>query len=63
MKLTGSITGLTGCLSPALTGCLTGLTGDATRVTGNLDECTITDDERAAGVDIETLVAAEDGTN
>ena len=53
----------TGVISPDLTGCITGLTGYVTNVTGDLHDCAITDDERAAGVDIETLVAAEDGTN
>ena len=54
---------LTGVISPDLRGCITGLTGCLTGLTGCLSDCNITDDERAAGVDIETLDAEEDGTN
>ena len=53
--LTGEITGLTGRISPNLRGDITGLTGDATDISGNLDECEISETERASGVDIADL--------
>jgi len=54
-SLTGEITGLTGRISPNLRGYITGLTGDATDISGNLDECEISETERASGVDIADL--------
>ena len=40
-----------------LSGCCTGVYGQATGKFGDLDSCGITDEDRAAGVDIEDLVA------
>jgi len=37
-------------------GDLTGVQGDLTMLVGNVDECEITEEERKAGVGVETLV-------
>ena len=39
-----------------LRGDVTGLTGDVTGLRGDVDLCNFTDAERAAGVDVTTLV-------
>ena len=47
---------LRGEISDELRGEITGFYGDATGITGNLDKCELTDEERKAGVDICDLV-------
>jgi hypothetical protein len=41
---------------PGVTGDLSGVHGDLTGVRGNIDDCKITDEERAAGIDINDLI-------
>jgi len=61
--LSGDVTGLSGDVSglrgyvTGLSGDVSGLSGDVTGLRGNLDDCKITDAERAAGVKVEDLVA------
>ena len=55
--LTGDVSGLTGHVS-WLRGDVTWLTGDVTGLWGDVDDCEITAAERAAGVDVATLVSA-----
>jgi hypothetical protein len=43
-----------------LSGDATGLSGDATGLSGYVDDCEITEGERAAGVDVLDLVTADD---
>ena len=56
-RLRGCITGIYGDISPYLWGCITGIYGDCTGLTGDLDACEITSDDRANGVKIENLIA------
>ena len=51
----GSLTGVSGDLS-GLWGDLSGVSGDLTGVSGYLIDCAITDEDRAAGVDINDLI-------
>ena len=46
----GDVTGLWGDV--------TGLRGDATGIIGSIDKCTLSKDERKAGIDIHCLVAS-----
>ena len=48
--------GLSGCISPGLSGCISGILGNGTGVLGSVDDCELTEEERAAGVDIAALV-------
>ena len=58
----GSLTGVWGDLTNArgsltgVSGNLTGVWGDLTGVRGDLSDCAITDEDRAAGVDINDLI-------
>ena len=54
-ELWGDCSGLRGDCS-GLRGSCSGLWGDCSGLSGNLDECEITDEERAAGVVIEELI-------
>lgn len=47
-RISGDVSGLSGDV--------TDLSGDVTGLTGNVDDCGLTDDERARGVDINDLV-------
>ena len=47
---------LSGNISSELSGNISGLSGSATNISGNLDDCEITEEEREKGVDIEKLV-------
>lgn len=53
--LTGNVEGLTGNVT-GLRGDVTGLRGNVTGLTGDVDECGLTAEERAAGVDVALLV-------
>ena len=55
-ELTGNISELTGNISSRLTGNISGVYGDATNISGDLDECKITEEEREKGINIEDLV-------
>ena len=55
-RLTGNISELTGNISSRLTGNISGVYGDATNISGDLDECKITEEEREKGINIEDLV-------
>jgi|SRR3990170_4765836 len=56
-ELTGNISSrLTGNISSRLTGNISGVYGDATNISGDLDECKITEEEREKGINIEDLV-------
>ena len=55
-ELCGNVSGLCGTINPDLRGDVSGLFGDVTRLTGNIDECGLTDKERAAGVDVRDLI-------
>ena len=58
----GDLTGVRGNLSgvwgdlTGVRGDLTGVRGDLTGVSGDLSDCAITDEDRAAGVDINDLI-------
>lgn len=54
-RLYGNCSGLSGDCS-GLTGNCTGVLGDGTGIEGDLDECSLTNSERANGVNISTLV-------
>ena len=56
--LSGDATGLWGNVT-GLRGNDTGLSGDATGLRGDVDACQITDTERAAGVDVDSLVQGD----
>ena len=43
---------------PALTGRHPGIWGDCSRLSGDLDDCGLTDEDRAKGVDIASLIAS-----
>ena len=47
---------LSGVLNPDLSGNISGINGDVTGITGNLDECGLTDEDRAKGVNIQDLI-------
>ena len=47
---------ITGEISADLSGDVSGLWGDVSRLSGNVDECEISDEEREAGLDIASLV-------
>ena len=51
----GDLTGVRGNLA-GVRGNLTGVSGDLTGVWGDLSDCAITDEDRAAGVDINDLI-------
>ena len=56
-ELYGNISSeLHGNFSPDLFGDISGIYGDCSDITGNLDECDISDDERKKGVDIRELI-------
>ena len=61
-RVSGSLTGVSGNLSDVsgnlsgVRGDLTGLRGNLTGVRGYLSDCAITDEDRAAGVDINDLI-------
>lgn len=54
--VTGNLSGITGDLY-GIRGNLTGITGNLTGISGDIDDCEITDEERAKGVHIEQLIA------
>jgi hypothetical protein len=54
-EICGDLTGLIGDIS-GLRGNVTGLRGNVTGLIGNLNQCELTDKERAAGVHIEDLI-------
>jgi len=60
--LSGNVTGLKGDVSNLsgdvsnLWGNVTGLRGDVSGLRGNLDDCEITDEDRARGVDVSELL-------
>ena len=54
-RITRMHDGITGDLSN-VSGNLTGVRGDLTGVSGDLDLCEITEEERAAGVNINDLI-------
>ena len=47
-----------GSLPPGLSGDVDGLRGDVSGLSGDVDKCEITEDERNAGLDVESLVRA-----
>ena len=51
----GDLSGVSGDLT-GLSGDLTNVSGDLSGVRGDLSDCAITDEERAAGVDINDLI-------
>ena len=51
--------GLSGVLSPDLYGDVTGVFGCVTGAEGNLDDCGLTAEDRARGVDIQELIAGQ----
>lgn len=55
--LVGDCSRLTGELSPYLHGDCTGLSGDVTGISGNIDDCELTEEERAFGFSIARLIA------
>jgi hypothetical protein len=54
-RLAGDCSGLWGSIS-GLRGNCSGLWGECSGLTGDLDQCEITDEDRARGVDVRTLV-------
>ena len=46
-----------------LSGDMTGIKGCATNIRGNLDDCNITEEERAKGIDIKDLIGGLKITN
>ena len=56
-SLSGDVTGLSGNVS-GLRGDVSGLSGCVTGLSGDVDTCEITDADRAAGIEIASLVAA-----
>ena len=56
--ITGNLSGITGDLS-GITGDLFGIRGDLSGITGDIDYCEVSDEERAAGVRVDDLVAME----
>ena len=54
--LRGDCSGLSGNCSD-LSGNCSGLGGDCSGLGGDLDECEITEEERATGIDVEELVS------
>jgi hypothetical protein len=58
-ELWGDVSGLWGDVS-GLWGNVSGLSGDVSGLRGNVDECEITDDDRAEGVNISDLIEEED---
>ena len=54
--LSGDVTGLSGDVS-GLSGYVTGLRGYVTGLSGYVSECELSDSDRAAGVEITTLIA------
>ena len=55
-RLWGDISGLRGEINGELRGCISGLRGDCTTIYGNIDECKLTEEERAKTVDIQELI-------
>ena len=55
LELTGDISNLSGDLS-GLRGIVFGLRGDVTGLCGDVDDCEITEAERAAGIDVKDLI-------
>jgi len=53
--LYGDVSGLSGDVS-GLSGDVSGLYGIATNMSGNIDDCELTDEERKNGVDINDLI-------
>ena len=53
--LRGDVTGLSGYVT-SLSGYVTGLSGDVSGLRGDVDLCDISQADREAGIDIETLV-------
>ena len=53
--LSGDCSGLCGNCSGLIGDC-TGLIGDCTRLRGDFDDCSLTEDERAAGVNLLDLI-------
>ena len=54
-NVSGDLTGVSGNLS-GVSGRLSGLWVNLSNVSGNLSDCAITDEDRAAGVDINDLI-------
>ena len=52
--ISGDVDGLSGYVS-GLRGYVSGITGDVSGITGNVDDCELTQAERAEGVDITAL--------
>jgi len=57
-SLCGDVSGIRGDVS-GIYGNVSDIHGNVSGIRGNLDECNITEEERAAGVDINTLVIKE----
>ena len=62
-RLSGNVSGLYGDVSPrlygdvsGLSGEVSGLSGEVSRLSGNLDACEITNEDREKGVDIKELI-------
>ena len=58
--LWGDISGLWGEISSGLQGNVSGLRGDCTNITGKINDCELTIEERKEGVAIETLIKKEE---
>ena len=56
-NLTGDVSNLRGDVSYLLRGDVSNLRGDVSYLTGNVDDCEITKDERKTGINIEDLIA------
>ena len=48
--------GLRGIINPDLWGDISGITGDCTRITGNIDNCDLTESDRNNGINIADLI-------
>ena len=59
-KLSGDVSGLSGDVS-GLRGDVSGLRGYVSGLRGDVDDCGLTDDERAQGVDVRDLIAPMTG--
>ena len=53
--LSGDMSGISGDLS-GIRGNVSGIRGNVSGISGNLDNCELTDDDRANGVDINNLL-------
>jgi len=54
MRYWGNISGVRNI--SGVWGCISGLWGDCTTIYGNIDECKLTEEERAKTVDIQELI-------